>query len=141
MFSVVLDYKTMSKLQVCADWSRPSRSSHRLPVLGSVQSDLTVGPDRTEPYSRPGPSGLVESLPTTSPSSPSLSSPSPSPPSPSSPSAPDRMHTHTPTIDGKRAADFAGKSESEIGSPQDPILYHSCGIYGYNCQHHDREAL
>jgi len=52
----------MSKLQVCADWSRPSPSSPRLPVLGSVQSDLTVGPDRTEPYPRLGPSGLVESL-------------------------------------------------------------------------------
>jgi hypothetical protein len=26
------------------------------------QSDLTVGPDRAEPYPRPGPSGLVESL-------------------------------------------------------------------------------
>jgi hypothetical protein len=52
----------MSKLQACADWSRPNPSSPRLPVLGSVQSDLTVGPDRTEPYPRPGPSGLVESL-------------------------------------------------------------------------------
>jgi len=52
----------MSKLQACADWSRPSPSSPRLPVLDSVQSDLTVGPDRTEPYPRPGPSGLVESL-------------------------------------------------------------------------------
>jgi len=52
----------MSKLQVCADWTRPSPSSPRLPVLGSVQSDLTVGTDRTEPYPRPGPSGLVESL-------------------------------------------------------------------------------
>jgi len=62
MFSVVLDEETMSKLQVCADWSRPSPSSPRLPVLGSVQFDLTVGPDRTEPYPRPGPSGLVESL-------------------------------------------------------------------------------
>jgi hypothetical protein len=62
MFSVVLDKETMSKLQACADWSRPSPSSPRLPGLGSVQSDLTVGPDRTEPYPRPGPSGLVESL-------------------------------------------------------------------------------
>jgi len=52
----------MSKLQVCADWSRPSPSSPRLPVLGSLLSDLTVGPDCTEPYLRPGPSGLVESL-------------------------------------------------------------------------------
>jgi hypothetical protein len=44
------------------DWSRPSPSSPRLPVWGPVQSDLLVGPDRTEPYPRPGPSGLVESL-------------------------------------------------------------------------------
>jgi hypothetical protein len=44
------------------DWSRPSPSSPILPVWGSVQSDLPVGPDRTEPYPRPGPSGLVESL-------------------------------------------------------------------------------
>jgi len=44
------------------DRSRPSPSSPRLPVWGSVQSDLPVGPDRTEPYPRPGPSGLVESL-------------------------------------------------------------------------------
>ena len=44
------------------DWSRPSPSSPRLPGWGSVQSDLPVGPDRTEPYPRPGPSGLVESL-------------------------------------------------------------------------------
>jgi len=52
----------MSKLQVCADWSRPSPSSPKLPVLGSVQSDRMVGPDRTGPYPRPGSSGLVESL-------------------------------------------------------------------------------
>jgi hypothetical protein len=36
------------------------------------------------------------------------------------------MRTHTPTIGGKRAADSAGKSESEISSPQDPIVYLSC---------------
>jgi len=46
------------------DRSRPSPSSPRLPVWGSVQSNLPVGPDRTEPYPRPGPSGLVESLST-----------------------------------------------------------------------------
>jgi anti-sigma-K factor RskA len=41
---------------------------------------------------------------------------------------PDRMHTHTPTSDGKRARDSAGKSESVIYSPQDPIVYHSYKI-------------
>jgi len=46
----------------CLDWSRPSPSSPRLPVWGPVQSDLPVRPDRTEPYPRLGPSGLVESL-------------------------------------------------------------------------------
>jgi hypothetical protein len=35
---------------------------------------------------------------------------------------------HTPTIGGKQAADSAGKSESEICSPQDPIVYLSCRI-------------
>jgi len=59
--------------------------------------------------------------------------PSPSPfrsplPSRSSPSARDRMRTHTPTIDAKRAADSSGKSELEICSPQDPIVYLSCRI-------------
>jgi hypothetical protein len=44
------------------DRSRPSLSSPRLPVWGSVQSDLPVGPDPTEPYLRPVPSALVESL-------------------------------------------------------------------------------
>ena len=52
----------MLKLQAFVDWSRPSLSSPRLPVLGSVQSDLTVGPDHTEPYHRPGPTGRVEAL-------------------------------------------------------------------------------
>jgi hypothetical protein len=36
--------------------------------------------------------------------------------------------THTPTIGGKRAADSIGESESEICSPQDPIVYRSCSI-------------
>jgi len=44
------------------------------------------------------------------------------------PSTPDRMRKHMPTIDGKRAQDSAGKSEMEICSPQDRIVYHSCGI-------------
>jgi hypothetical protein len=44
------------------------------------------------------------------------------------PVSPDRMHTHTPTIDGERALDSAGKFELEICSPQDPIVYLSCGI-------------
>ena len=61
-------------------------------------------------------------------------------PLPSSPSAPDRMRTHTPTIGGKRAADPTGKSESEICSPQDLIVYPFCRIQGCNCQHHDHEA-
>jgi hypothetical protein len=56
------------------------------------------------------------------------------------PSATDLMRTHTPTIGGKRAADSAGKSELEICSPQDPIVYLSCRIYGCNCQYHDYEA-
>jgi len=42
--------------------SRPSPSSPRLPVCGSVQSDLSIRPDWTEPYRGPGSSGLVESL-------------------------------------------------------------------------------
>ena len=50
------------------------------------------------------------------------------------------MCTHTPTIGGNKAADSTGKSESEICSPQDPIVYLSCRIYSRNCQHHDREA-
>jgi len=50
------------------------------------------------------------------------------------------MRTHTPTIGRKRAVDSTGKSESEICSPQDPIVYLSCRISGCNCQHHDREA-
>jgi len=62
MYSVVLDKETMSKLQTCANWSRPSPSSPRLPFLSSVQSDRVVGPERIEPYPRPGLSGLVESL-------------------------------------------------------------------------------
>ena len=37
--------------------------------------------------------------------------------------------------------DSAGKSESEICSLQVRIVYLSCGIEGYNCQHHDHEAL
>jgi hypothetical protein len=36
--------------------------------------------------------------------------------------------THTPTIGGQRAADSIGESKSEICSPQDPIVYRSCGI-------------
>ena len=44
------------------DWSRPSPSSPTLPARGPVQSDRPVGPDWTEPYPRPGPSGLVDSL-------------------------------------------------------------------------------
>ena len=44
------------------DRSRPSPSSPRLPVCGSVQSDLPIRPDWTEPYRGPGSSGLVESL-------------------------------------------------------------------------------
>jgi len=50
------------------------------------------------------------------------------------------MHTHTPKIDGQLAADSAEITESEICSPQDPIVYHSCRFYGCNCQHHDLEA-
>jgi len=44
------------------DRSRPSPSCPRLPVCGSVQSDLPIRPDWTEPYRGPGSSGLVESL-------------------------------------------------------------------------------
>jgi hypothetical protein len=44
------------------DWSRPSPSSPRLRVCGSVQSDLPIRPDWTEPYRGSGSSGLVESL-------------------------------------------------------------------------------
>jgi hypothetical protein len=36
-----------------------------------------------------------------------------------------QMRIHMPTTRGKQAADSAGKSESEICSPQDPIVYHS----------------
>ena len=50
------------------------------------------------------------------------------------------MRTHPPTIDGKRATDSAGKSEAEICSPQDPIIYLSCKIEGCNCQHDGRKA-
>jgi len=50
------------------------------------------------------------------------------------------MRTHTPTIGGKQAVDSTGKSESEICSPQDPIVYLSCRISGCNCQHHGHEA-
>jgi len=50
------------------------------------------------------------------------------------------MRTHTPTNGGKRAADSAWKSQSEICSPQVPILYLSCRIYGCICPHHDHEA-
>jgi hypothetical protein len=48
------------------NWSRPSPSSARLPVLGSVQSGLTVGLDRTEPCPRPGPvrTGGIIAFPT-----------------------------------------------------------------------------
>jgi len=44
------------------DQSKLSPSSPRLPVCGSVQSDLLVGLDWTEPYPGPGSTGLVESL-------------------------------------------------------------------------------
>jgi hypothetical protein len=40
-----------------------------------------------------------------------------------------RPNAHTSsTIDGKRVQDSAGKSESEICSLQDGIVYLSCGI-------------
>jgi len=45
-----------------------------------------------------------------------------------------------PTLGRKQAVDSAGKSESEICSPQDPIAYLSCRISGCNFQLHDREA-
>jgi hypothetical protein len=45
------------------DQSKLIPSSPRLPVCGSVQSDLLVGLDWTEPYAGPGSTGLVESLP------------------------------------------------------------------------------
>jgi hypothetical protein len=47
------------------DRSRPNPSSPRLPVCGSVQSDLPIRPDWTEPYRSLGLSGLVESLDST----------------------------------------------------------------------------
>ena len=78
--------------------------------------------------------------PLPSPSLSSASTPSPSSPSPSSPSAPAKMCIHTPTTRGKQAAYSAGKSELEICSPQDPIVYHSYWILGCNCQRHGREA-
>jgi hypothetical protein len=62
MFSVILDYETMSNLSACVDWSSPSPSSPRLAVCGPVQSKRLFGLDWTEPYPRLGPSGLVESL-------------------------------------------------------------------------------
>ena len=44
------------------DWSRPVRSSARLPVCGPVQSDLAVGLVCTDPYLRTDPSGRVKTL-------------------------------------------------------------------------------
>ena len=44
------------------DWSRPSLSSSRLPVCRLVQFDLPMRLERTEPYCKPGSSGVVESL-------------------------------------------------------------------------------
>jgi len=72
--------------------------------------------------------------------SPALS-PSPSTsPSPSWPSAPDRICTHMHKMDMKLAADSAEKTESEICSPWDSIVYLASRIWGCNGQHHDMEA-
>ena len=51
-----------------------------------------------------------------------------------------RLGTHTPKTGGKWAVDSTGKSEADICSPQDPIVYCSGRICGCNCQHHDRET-
>jgi len=67
-----------------------------------------------------------------------LESPSPSP---SQLSARHQTHTHIPKTDWKLAADSTKKTESEIWSPQDPIVYLSCRVYDWNCWHHNIEAL